>query len=344
MQGRVADQLKNQRFQLLVENARDYAIILFNPDNRVVEWNSGAERMLGYTAEEVLGQSGALFFLPEDRAAHQPENELATAKQAGRAEDERWHLRKDGSRFRASGVMSAAYDEGGTLVGFVKILRDVTERERARDQLEQTLRERDILLREVHHRVKNNLQVIVSLLRIQASHLTDSHVVAALEESQNRVLAIARIHETLYTTIDLATIHFGPYLNELLAHLVAFYGARDRIVPKLMTDDMALELEQAVPVGLITNELVCNALKHGFPHHGRGHLEVGLRYLSPEEAELRVSDDGVGLPADFDVEKVTSMGYHLVTVLARQLRGKLTILRPEHGTEVLISFPLTPLQ
>jgi len=131
----------------------DYAFILTNEHNDVVEWSQGGESLLGYSRAEILGKPASQIFTPEDREADVPRLEMETALRDGRAEDERWHLRKDGSRFRASGVMAAVRDDAGDVIGFAKVLRDVTEREEAREELERSLCERVSLLRELQHRV-----------------------------------------------------------------------------------------------------------------------------------------------------------------------------------------------
>jgi PAS domain S-box-containing protein len=339
-----APSASDDRLRIFVESVRDYAFVLFDRHNLVTEWNVGAERMLGWKEEEIIGQPGALFFTPEDREAGEPENEMAGALRDGTAEDERWHMRKDGSRFRASGVMTVLRDETGAHVGFAKVMRDVTEREDVRERLEASLREKTILLREIHHRVKNNLQVVVSLIGLQASHITDRTVLRMFEETQNRVRAIASIHETLYSTDDLATIHFGMYLGQLVDQLTSLYAAAGRIEVNVEAADMALDIEQAVPLALIGNELLCNAFKHAFPDQRQGRLSVCLRYLADAAgvrmAELEVTDDGKGLTESVDFNTAESMGFHLIRILTRQLKASAEAVGGA-GTTVRIRFPLT---
>jgi PAS domain S-box-containing protein len=348
---RLEDLGPNERFQLFVENVRDYAFILLDCENHIVDWNVGAERMLGYTEAEALGQSGSLFFTPEDRESGEPQHEMATAAKEGRADDERWHMRKDGTRFRASGVMTPLKRDDGVILGFAKIMRDVTEREQARERLEATLREKHTLLLETHHRVKNNLEMIVSLLRLQAAHIDDAKVLAIFEETQNRVRAVARIHETLYSTADLATIHFGTYVEELVRELFAVHGTTTRIVYKVDAADMALAIEQAIPLALIVNELVTNSLMHAFPDGRNGRVKIGLYYESKATAPsadtldsgdgiLAVADDGIGLPAGEPQSSPPSMGFHLVNVLVRQLRGTISREASAKGTKWVVRFPL----
>jgi PAS domain S-box-containing protein len=331
---------KLDRFELFANAVKDYAFIQFDARNRVTHWNAGAERILGYSEAEVIGESGAIFFTPEDRAAGAHLAELETALRHGRAEDERWHVRKDGSLFRASGVMTPLYNDNREVFGFAKVLRDVTEREQDRRRLERAVQEKDALLREVHHRVKNNLQVIVSLISLQARHVADTHASEMLTETQNRVRAIARIHETLYGSVDLSMVHFGRYLTQLVADLIAFYGVDHRISARVSAADVTVDIERAIPLALITNELVCNALKHGFPGDRSGHLAVSLS-VSDKMGRLRISDDGVGLPQEFRPETAESMGFHLVNILSTQLQAEVESASAG-GTVVAITFPITP--
>jgi len=334
---------------MLAESVRDYALILLDTDNRVVDWNVGAKRILGYNEDEIIGKPANIFFTEEDRRKGEPEREITTARNKGRAEDDRWHVRKDGSRFMASGVMTAIRAETGQIIGFAKVMRDVTERELARERLEESLKEKHTLLLETHHRVKNNLEMIVSLLRLQSAHIEDPAVLGVFEETQNRVRAVARIHETLYSTADLATIHFATYLQELVKDLFTGY-ADGTVTYKLDPADMALAIEQAVPLSLIVNELLTNALTHAFPDRRKGHVDIGLYYESDPAAAsadtldagngiLVIADNGAGLPAGVDIKTPHSMGFHLVNVLIRQLRGNIAVERGR-GTKWTVTFPL----
>lgn len=331
--------LSEEQFRLFVNNVRDYALFQMDAEGRVVAWNSGAEHLLGYTADEILGQSGASIFVPEDIAAGMPEQELRTSASLGRASDERWHLRKDGTRFWCNGVMSVMRDERGRLRGFAKVMRDETDRLRADEQLKASLREKEILLKEIHHRVKNNLQVITSLLSLQSDSVEDEAVRQMFDEACNRVRSIGDIHELLYRSPDLAHVDFNTYLHRLAQHLLSFYGVdQDRIRVSISTN-ADLTLSEAIPCGLIVNELLTNCLKHGFPQARSGNIQVSLNCES-HQYMLEVADDGVGLPPHFDLEEPASLGLKLVSVLARQLRGDFRSLETE-GTRIAVVFPQT---
>jgi two-component sensor histidine kinase len=210
-------------------------------------------------------------------------------------------------------------------------------------------------LQEIHHRVKNNLQVITSLLSIQASRIENPQVATVLADTENRVRAIAALHETLYSSQDLASIEFGSYLQQLVRDLVSFYCVdRKRLQVTVTAEDLVVDIGQAIPLGLIVNELVTNALKHAFPGNRRGTLQVELGYVrSSIDAEqgqtldeglgrLTVQDDGVGMPPGLKFDETPSMGLHLVSVLVEQLRGKLEV-ETTGGTRVTLEFPLAGL-
>ncbi len=238
--------------------------------------------------------------------------------------------------------------EAAAILGFAKVLRDVTVREQEREQIERTLRERTTLVKEIQHRVKNNLQMIVSLINLQADRISDPGTRTALQETQNRVRAIAAVHESLYATQDFGTISLGPYLHHLLRDLRSLYDSGNRIRVDLVSDDLALDIRDAIPLALISNELLSNSLRHAFPGGRHGVVTIRLRYVAasdrstaPEEAELCISDDGFGLPegAGF-FEDSDSTGFELLRLLVAQLHGTMDVESSSAGTSFRISFPL----
>ncbi len=344
-----------EHFRLFVENVTDYALIQVDNNTNISGWNPGAERTFGYTEEEIVGRQMRTLFTPEDAANGDPEKDFETALAEGRSVYERWLVRKDGTRFWARWVTTPIYDDAGQVRGYAKVLHDETQAKEAQDQLRAALVEKNALVQEVHHRVKNNLQVISSLLSLQADRIQDSQMVAILDDTQNRVSAIAAIHEQLYASQDLSNIQFGPYMQMLVRGLFGFYGVqKDRIDLKLHADDIVLDVQQAIPLGLIVNELVVNALKHAFPQDRRGAIVVSLTYIRPNalpsaeesldegSAQLRVQDNGVGLPPGIELRDAKSMGLHLINVLVQQLQGSFEIGEGP-GVSVAVTFPLTSI-
>lgn len=216
---------------------------------------------------------------------------------------------------------------------------DITERKLAAEKTETSLHEKEILLKEVHHRVKNNLQVISSLLNLQSNSIDNPLALARFQDSQNRIRSMALIHERLYRSDDLARIDFGPYLHDLAGSLVQTYRREaQRVELRMSTVRVLLDIDTAIACGLIVNELVSNALKHAFPDGRSG--QVGVEIQEDRELEqfrLVIWDDGIGIPDDLDYLKTTSLGLQLVNSLTRQINGSIDLCRV-NGTKFDICF------
>ena len=222
-------------------------------------------------------------------------------------------------------------------------MQDITRRKEQEDQLHRSVEEKSLLVREIHHRVKNNLQMLVSLLSLQASYTRDPHILSAFEETEARVRAMAHVHEQLYTSDDLSTVEVGSYLAALARELVSIHaGASSGIELETDVRPMTLHIEKAIPVRLIANELLLNSLKHGLPS-GSGQLKLTFRSLPRDNgvprAELCVEDSGPGFPPEFDFTQGSSMGYQLINLLVRQLRARLEV-RPGPGASITVGFPV----
>lgn len=199
-------------------------------------------------------------------------------------------------------------------------------------------REKEVLLQEIHHRVKNNLQIITSLLRMQSRAVRDPAFSEVLRECQNRVASMALIHDKLYRARDLARVSFGEYVRDLTNNILTSYALPARSVRvRLDIDDLSLSLDHAVPCGLILNELMSNCLKHAFPVGHSGTISVGFHAEGEEELCLVVRDDGVGVPADVDLGRTSSLGWRLVRALVEQLGGVVQC-QTAGGTSVEIRF------
>jgi two-component sensor histidine kinase len=292
-----------------------------------------------------------ILYQPEEAARGDAEKDLGLAFENGRFEDARWLVRKDGSRLFGRWVTTPMLDPAGNLRGYAKVLRDETERRNTEQQLQSSLAEKEALLQEIHHRVKNNLQVITSLLSIQATRAGNPEVQSILADTENRVRAIAALHESLYSSEDLASIEFGSYLGRLVEDLAAFYAVdEDQLKVTVRAKELLVDIGQAIPLGLVVNELVTNTFKHAFPTGRSGVLEIELEHNSADGVDgrgandglgqLTVKDNGVGLPPDLKVEETPSMGLHLVNVLVRQLKGEL-IVAAQQGTSVTVNFPVS---
>ena len=264
-------------------------------------------------------------------------------------------LRKDGTIINVSITLSPIFDLSGKLTAISVIARDITERVKAEKLLEKA---EDARKKEIHHRIKNNLQVISSLLDLQAEKfnnrelIKDSEVLEAFRESQNRVISMVLIHEELYKGEETDTLNFSEYLPKLAETLFQTYRLSGKNIHLSMDleENALFNMDTAVPLGIIVNELVSNSLKHAFPGRDRGVIRIKLRREKNGENKkegnkstsftLTVSDNGVGIPENLDIEDLDGLGIQLITTLVDQLDGELELKR-NNGTEFAIRFTVT---
>jgi len=218
------------------------------------------------------------------------------------------------------------------------IARDITEHKQAEKQIEASLREKEVLLREIHHRVKNNMQIISSLIRLQSRSIKDENLSDIFNKSQSRIRSMALIHESLYRSKDLARIDFSDYVERLTTHLFSMYRIKAGAIKfNMEIKDIYLDINRAIPCGLIINELVSNCLKHAFPDGRKGEIRVKMYEDRRNKHTLIVKDNGIGFPEKLDFRNVETLGMQLVGDLVKQLKGKIELKR-EEGTEFEIVF------
>jgi PAS domain S-box-containing protein len=342
-----------EQFRLALE-AAPTGMLMMNEAGTIVLVNAQIEALFGYRRDELLGQ-GLEMLVPERLRAHHPGLRRAffgdpktRLMGAGR---ELYGLRKDGTEVPIEIGLNPLHTSEGHFV--LSSIADVTERKRTQQglqavnaELEQRVRsrtselkERESLLQEIHHRVKNNLQTISSLINMQIRGLDDESSRAALRDCQSRVVTMAQIHEMLYQSSDYARVPFARYARDLAARVLSASGIlAGTVALDFELAELALPVEQAIPCGLILNELVANSLKHGFPNGARGTIRVALR-LADQSVVLSVGDDGIGMPPALDLENLTSLGMQLVRTLVEQLEGRLEIIRVP-GCTFRIAFPV----
>ena len=325
-------------FARILDLAAD-AIIAVNVRKSIVFFNRSAEAAFGYSAEEVrakpiklLFRGGLASFHPMRSATPETFDEHALAASEQR---EIVGRRKDGSEFPAKVSLSKIEFNGETILSLT--LQDVTSHAFTEERLRATLREKEVLLEEVHHRVKNNLQVITSLLGLQARSIKDSATRIKFDESRYRIQAMAILHEILDESSSLAEIDFADYIQRLAAHLVRSYGASGRIRMRLLLDPLSCHRDVALPCGLIVNEVLSNALKYAFPGGKAGEVQIELRREPGGGVHLRIADSGIGLPRGCDWETSPTLGLRLVRTLARQIEASLQV-NSGNGTAFSITF------
>lgn len=309
-------------------------------NRRLDEVNTTLCRMTGYTRNELIGQSSRVLYPSDeeyDYVGSEKYRQIAE-RETGTVET-RWQ-RKDGDIIDII-LSSTPLDRNDLSRGVTFTALDITEQVLVKQSLLNSLKEKEILLREVHHRVKNNLQVISSLITLQSEHIEDGRSLELLEECQDRIKAMALVHQELYRTKDFSSLDFSDYVTGLTQSLYESYAEdRARVSLDVEAESIILELDQALPCGMIINELVSNSLKHAFPGRRRGTIVVRVWRSGRQRVALSVADDGVGLPEGFDLLQTETLGLQLVELFVKQLRGSIEVTR-DHGTSFLVSFQKT---
>lgn len=325
--------LENEIYYRAIFENTGTSMLMIDPDMTISRVNSQVEVLTGYSKDEIEGKKKWTDFAIEEEIERiKGYYELRNDPEKRPREYETKGLDKNGD---VKDLLVTVVSIPGTKKQLVSLM-DITERKSYENQIKSSLKEKNILLKEIHHRVKNNMQIISSLLSLQTRFVNDEEALDILKESQNRVRSMAIIHEKLYQSKDLSEINFGEYIESLVSNLFYSYKANNTdIKPVYDVEDLSLNIDTAVPCGLIISELVSNSLKYAFPTKKIGEILVSLKFRDGKY-HLIVSDNGVGMP-EVDVDKLDSLGLLLVFNLTEQLDGEITINR-DHGTEFIITF------
>jgi PAS domain S-box-containing protein len=346
------------RFRSVLDNSQDVIYRLNVKTGRYEYISPSAETVVGFSQDELMAlnsETSLAMIHPDDLPAMRAV--LARLEDTGKGELEYRQRAKNGEYRWISNNMSLVRDSAGRPLYRNGNIRDITQRKRteealrkAHEELEQRVRERtaqlnesleekEILLREIHHRVKNNMQVISGLLMLQEEFSNDANIREILKESQNRIDSMALIHEKLYRSESIARVDFKEYINELVNALFYSYGINESKVGfKVNAENISMGIDTAIPCGLIINELVSNSLKHAFPAGKKGEIEMSLSSTGEDKIEISVRDNGVGIPEGIDFRKTESLGLHIVNILVEnQLHGEIT-MNKNNGTEFRIRF------
>jgi PAS domain S-box-containing protein len=323
------------KFRNLVETTPDM-IWEIDKDGRFTYISPQSTDILGYTPEELVNKNMFTLVDPQatDRIKKIFTSHIINSNKINTLEVPAY--RRDGTELTLEIRSVRASDNKDNFEGFQGIARDITENSKATDQLKTSIKEKDVLLQEIHHRVKNNMQIISSLLNLQITYLDDEEAVNLLKESQNRVRSMAIIHEKLYQSNDFTKINLTEYINSLVNGLFYSYSMKKTINSIINVENVELNIETAVPVGLILNELISNSLKHGF-NEGKGEVYIKLKTVD-DKYEMVVGDNGTGFPEDIDFRKTESLGLQLVNNLVNQIDGEIK-MNTDKGTEFKITFP-----
>jgi PAS domain S-box-containing protein len=329
-----------ERYRELVENANSI-IIRMDKEGIVTFFNEFAQRFFGYGEEEIVGRNVVGSIVPEtdssgrdlcamirDITLH-PERYMA---------NENENMLRDGTRVWISWTNKPLFDSQGIVREILCVGNDATMRKQAEERISVALAEKVVLLKEVHHRVKNNLQVICSLLDLQSDYIIDEQSRSSFRESQDRIRSMALVHERLYESQDFASIDFAEYIRDLSTRLFSSYQADPgRITLTVDVGGIAMGIDKAVPCGLIINELVSNALKHAFPDNLSGEISVCFSLDDDDWITLTVADTGVGIPTALDFKNTGTLGLQLVNMLTQQLNGQIS-MESTTGTAFTLRF------
>ena len=324
----------------LVASETDNAVMIFD-DNLELEWvNTGYTKLTGYTLPEVRQRKGTtLASLTTNTLVVENLDDCIKEKRSFIYESEIKH--KDGRKLWASSTLTPILTEGQHLQNIVVIDTDITLRKKMEEQIRASLEEKGMLLREIHHRVKNNLQIIISLFNLQTNYVEDDNAYKALKEGQDRIRSMALIHERFYQNDGLTQIDFDDYIKRLAETLFqSFKLPPGKIGLRIHCEKISLDIDTAVPCGLIINEVVSNSLKHAFKDGREGIIEINLILVDDTYYRLTIADNGMGLPLEFDLGSSDSMGIQLINALSDQIDGTLKI-ENINGVKFIFEFKKT---
>jgi PAS domain S-box-containing protein len=317
-----------ERLRFILKSAADYAIFTFDYDGRLLSWNSGACRIMGYEEAEILGRDARVLFTPEEQEKRALEWEMTTADREGRAENERFHVRKDGSRFWGSGL-TMPLKVHRRKAGYLKIMRDDTQRHQAEEH-------QQVMMREMSHRVKNSLMLVTGMLAMQARSTKFPELKRSLLDAETRVATIAAVHDHLWRQSNLDTVDLAEFLRGLCDRL-AQTSCNHTVV--FEASACSIDADRAIQLALLVNELVTNAFKHAYAAGGK--VDVGVRETD-QRIVLSVCDQGVGFPDGFDWQQGSSnsLGMRIINGLCKQLKAEMSVETEMPGVCFTLSMPL----
>lgn len=337
---------KRKRFEQklkLVNNALQSSlngVLIADAHDKITTVNPAFLGLFGYKKDEdIVGEKTQAFF--KEKQIQKMEDIHESADSIEEVDEYRATF-KDGFIYFYEVSSSVIMDEQDHIAGKIYSFNNITKRKQAEQKLKDLIREKELLLKEIHHRVKNNFQIIISLLNLKLQHINEGKVQELFRESRDRIRSMAMIHEHLYKTDDFKEIHFGDYIQNLLSELKKSYRIEpDKISFELTIEDITLDLDRAIPCGLIITELISNSLKHAFPQNraGKGRILISL-LRKKNEIELTFQDNGVGVLKSFNMKETKSLGLHLIDMLVTdQLQGSIRMDR-NRGLKFIITFRL----
>ncbi|MGA1874780.1 MAG: histidine kinase dimerization/phosphoacceptor domain -containing protein [bacterium] len=318
-----------------IEKSRDYihnilasmhdALMVTNPQGVIEKVNKATTKLLGYDQGELIGKSIGLIVEKAEDVFYKEERTL---------------LAKSGRRIPVLFSRSLMRNEAGGMKGMVFVATDISDRKQAEEKIKASLEEKELLLRELYHRTKNNMQVIVSLIMLQSNYIKDERVLQTFREIENRIKSMALVHKNLYQSKSLSKIDLKQYVEELAQNLLKSYNTPSGQISLKFSagKSIFISIDTAVPCGLVINEILSNSLQHAFPGDRKGEITMSLHTTDTNEIEIRIADNGIGVPQDFDFRKTNSLGFELIiSLIEKQLNGEVKI-NTDQGMEIRFRF------
>ncbi|ADZ08578.1 signal transduction histidine kinase [Methanobacterium lacus] len=323
-----------ETYRTLAENAEDI-IFIISLEDRVDYVNKFAANILGFEPEDIVGKLRQNLF-PMDISEKQRKSiDKAIETQSPVRSEIKMALPK-GEMWLDTKIIPLK-DKNDKIFAVMGISRDVTTQKNTEAALRSSLNEKVVLLKEIHHRVKNNMQIISSLINLQSDYATDESTIKMFEDSKHRIRTMALIHEKLYMSEDISLINFSKYIKSLTTKLLEFYSLKSRLITlKVISDDITMDIDSAIPCGLLINELLSNSIKYAFPDGREGNIVIKM-HINDGYYVLSVEDDGVGFPEEIDFMNPNTLGLQIVQTLAQQLDGNIE-LETNGFTRFKISF------
>lgn len=335
---------QRERHIFTILNSIGDAVVVTDQKGRVELINPVGEALLGWKNDEAQGRDiGEVFRIENEDTGKPCPNPVKQVLEVGAIVGLANHtilINREGKRIPIADSGAPVMGMEGEIKGVVLVFRDVTEKKIAEDTIKKELTQKNVLLQEVHHRVKNNLQIISSLLGLQAGQIEDEASRKLLLDSRRRIASMAQVHNQLYAGVDFSKINFEQYIQTISAELLDSGDFGQQVTIFTEVGDLALKIEKAVPFGLILNELITNSLQHAFPDQQKGNISIFLSTEDSRSCEFVYMDDGIGIPDDLDIIGTDSLGMTLIQSLAEQLNGTCELERMVQGTRCRICFPL----
>ncbi len=337
----ISERRQAEKMINLAVEAAPNGMVMTDHSGKILLVNSTTEELFGYLRQDMVGQPIEML-IPTSHHSHHPElrkNFLKNPSKRAMGHGRDLHgVHKNGKEFPVEVGLNPIQTPEGIIV--LASVIDITARKQQEEQLIAALKEKDLLLSEIHHRVKNNLQIIDSLLGMQSETLhDDTAAIKVLTESQNRVKSMALIHQILYQSQDFSQVDFSAFIHSLVNNLLVSYTPEtSRIKTKIDTDKILIPINISIPLGLLLNELCTNAIKYAFPGNHSGTIRISLKDHSASKLLMRISDNGIGIAKDLDIEDTPTLGLQLVQLLSEQINAELTIHR-RNPTSFTLIFP-----